>query len=137
MIMGKGKYRFGDTKDIISEQYLSEYYELETVILPVNDFHCIFFKDPDSSSGIKLVFSQTEKQISHTLYFRSDFRAKKAKCDFIFDLLFSAQRGMFQRCRLPDTSNLQMVFCYLVRRRSRRKQEKYADIIGIFTGCTH
>lgn len=56
LIMGKGKYRFGDTKDIISEQYLSEYYELETVILPVNDFHCISFKDPDSSSRIKLVF---------------------------------------------------------------------------------
>jgi len=56
LIMGKGKYRFGESSDIITEHTLSEYYELEATMQAVTDYQCIAFADPNSSSGIKLIF---------------------------------------------------------------------------------
>jgi len=56
LIMGKGKYRFGESSDIITEHTLSEYYELEATMQAVADYQCIAFADPNSSSGIKLIF---------------------------------------------------------------------------------
>lgn len=73
---------------------------------------------------------------SHTLYFRAHFRAENAECDFIFDLLFPGQRGMFQRCGLPDMPHLLTVFCHCGEKHSKQKLTKNADITGVFGICT-
>lgn len=56
LIMGKGKYAFGDTSDIITEQTLSEYYELDVAMRTMNDFHCMVFQNSEQPNGVKLVF---------------------------------------------------------------------------------
>lgn len=56
LIMGKGKYRFGDTSEIITEQTLSEYYELDVTMLDIENFKCMVFENTDDESGVKLVF---------------------------------------------------------------------------------
>ena len=56
MIMGKGKYSFGDTYDIITEQTLSEYYDLDVVMRAIEDFQCMIFRNPTDRESVKLVF---------------------------------------------------------------------------------
>ena len=53
LIMGKGKYVFGETEDVITEQNLSEYYELNVSIKPIEDFRSIVFSD--DTDKIKIV----------------------------------------------------------------------------------
>lgn len=56
LMMGKGKYRFGDTTDIITEQTLSEYYELDVTMRSIEDFCCMVFRNNVDRDGVKLVF---------------------------------------------------------------------------------
>ena len=56
LMMGKGKYCFGDTQKVISEQTLSDYYDLTVTMQSVADFQCMIFQNDDESDGVKLVF---------------------------------------------------------------------------------
>ena len=56
LMMGKGKYCFGDTQKVISEQTLSDYYDLTVTMQSVADFQCMIFQNDDESGGVKLVF---------------------------------------------------------------------------------
>lgn len=56
LIMGKGTYSFGDTGTIITEQTLSEYYELDVVMQAVADRQCMVFQNADNCEGVKLIF---------------------------------------------------------------------------------
>ena len=56
LIMGKGKYSFGDTDEIITGQTLSEYYDLDVTMRLVDDFKCMVFQSCEKESGVKLVF---------------------------------------------------------------------------------
>lgn len=56
LIMGKGKYSFGDTHDIITERTLSEYYELDVAMRAVDDFQCMVFRNTAEQDSVKLVF---------------------------------------------------------------------------------
>ena len=56
LMMGKGKYTFGNTHEVISEQSLSEYYELNVTMRSVDDFQCMFFQQSVDNNGIKLAF---------------------------------------------------------------------------------
>ncbi len=56
LIMGKGKYRFGDTSEIITEQTLSEYYELNVTICDIENLKCMIFENSDDESEVQLVF---------------------------------------------------------------------------------
>ena len=56
LIMGRGKYSFGDTHGIITERTLSEYYELDVVMRAVDDFWCMIFCNSADQDGVKLVF---------------------------------------------------------------------------------
>ena len=56
LIMGKNKYSFGDTCNIITEQTLSEYYELNVTMRAVEDFRCMVFCNSTDQEGVKLVF---------------------------------------------------------------------------------
>ena len=56
LIMGKGKYSFGDTGAVIVEQTLSEYYGLTVSMKEVDDFKCMVFKNSDSADDIKIIF---------------------------------------------------------------------------------
>lgn len=53
LIMGKGKYVFDETEDVITEQNLSEYYELNVSIKSIEDFRSIVFSD--DTDKIKIV----------------------------------------------------------------------------------
>lgn len=55
LIMGKGKYAFGDTIEIINEQTLSEYYELDVSIRSMDDDKYMIFRSSDVES-VKLIF---------------------------------------------------------------------------------
>lgn len=54
LMMGKGKYCFGNTYEVITEQTLSEYYELDVTMQSVEDFKCMVFQNYDVA-GIRLV----------------------------------------------------------------------------------
>ena len=56
LMMGKGRYCFGDTYDVIKAQTLSEYYELDVTIQAVDDFRCMVFQNSDDINSVKLVF---------------------------------------------------------------------------------
>ena len=56
LMMGKGKYCFGNTCEVITEQTLSEYYELDVTIQPAKDFRCMVFQNLENQNGVKLVF---------------------------------------------------------------------------------
>ena len=56
LIMGKNKYSFGDTSNIITGQTLSEYYELNVTMRSVEDFRCMVFCNSTDQEGVKLVF---------------------------------------------------------------------------------
>lgn len=56
LMMGKGKYCFGDTCDVIRAQTLSEYYGLDVTIQSVYDLRCMVFQNSDDINGVKLVF---------------------------------------------------------------------------------
>ena len=56
LMMGKGKYSFGNTHEVITEQSLSEYYELDVTVRSVDDFQCMFFQQSVDNNGIKLAF---------------------------------------------------------------------------------
>ena len=55
LLMGKGKYMFGNTGEIINADNLSEYYGLRARIIKESDFQCIVF-NCDSTGSINLVF---------------------------------------------------------------------------------
>ena len=55
LIMGKGKYAFGDTVEIITEQILSEYYDLDVSIRSMDDDKYMVFRSSDVES-VKLIF---------------------------------------------------------------------------------
>ena len=55
LIMGKGKYSFGDTQKVITEQILSEYYELDVTIRAVDDFRCMIFQNVSDGDSVQLV----------------------------------------------------------------------------------
>ena len=52
LLMGKGKYLYGMTEEIINGDNLTEYYELDTKVIDNIDFQSIVF----SGNAIKLVF---------------------------------------------------------------------------------
>ena len=56
LMMGKGKYCFGDTCDVITAQTLSEYYELDVTMQSVENFQCMVFRNRDDTAGAQLVF---------------------------------------------------------------------------------
>lgn len=56
LIMGERKYSYGDTSEIIKEQTLSEYYELEVTSQTDNDAKCMIFRNPDDDEEVRLVF---------------------------------------------------------------------------------
>lgn len=56
LIMGKGKYAFGDTREIITEQTLSEYYELAVTMRDVDNFRCMVFQNYEDKDGVQLIF---------------------------------------------------------------------------------
>ena len=56
LMMGKGKYCFGDTQDVITAQNLSEYYELDVTMQPADGFQYMVFQNADNPDGVKLVF---------------------------------------------------------------------------------
>lgn len=56
LMMGKGKYCFGDTHEVITAQNLSEYYELDVTMQPADGFHYMVFQNGDNPDGVKLVF---------------------------------------------------------------------------------
>lgn len=55
LMMGKGKYCFGDTHEVITAQNLSEYYELDVSMQSADGFQYMIFKNNDVNS-VKLVF---------------------------------------------------------------------------------
>lgn len=56
LMMGKGKYCFGDTHDVITAQNLSEYYELNVTMRSIDDIQCMIFQDGRNNNGIHLIF---------------------------------------------------------------------------------
>ena len=56
LLMGKRKYAFGVTEDIINEKNLSEYYDLDVSIKSVDDFKCLIFENLKEENGMKIVF---------------------------------------------------------------------------------
>ena len=56
LMMGKGKYCFGDTHDVITAHNLSEYYELDVTMQPADGFQYMVFQNADNPDGVKLVF---------------------------------------------------------------------------------
>lgn len=56
LIMGRGKYRFGNTQEVITEQTLSEYYELDVTMRSVEEFQCMVFRNTEDETGVHLVF---------------------------------------------------------------------------------
>lgn len=56
LMMGKGKYCFGDTTDVITAQNLSEYYDLNVTMQSGNGFQYMVFQNSDDIDGVKLVF---------------------------------------------------------------------------------
>ena len=53
LMMGKGKYAFGETEQIITEENLSDFYELNVSIKSIEDFRSIVFSD--DTDKIKIV----------------------------------------------------------------------------------
>ena len=56
LMMGKGKYCFGDTCNVITAQTLSDYYELDVTMQSVENFQCMVFQSRDDTAGAQLVF---------------------------------------------------------------------------------
>lgn len=56
LMMGKGKYCFGDTHEVITAQNLSEYYELDVTMQLADGFQYMVFQNGDNPDGVKLVF---------------------------------------------------------------------------------
>ena len=56
LMMGKGKYCYGDTVDVITARNLSEYYDLDVTMHPANGFQYMVFQNVDDIDGVKLVF---------------------------------------------------------------------------------
>lgn len=56
LMMGKGKYCFGDTCEVITAQNLSEYYELDVAMQSDDGFRYMIFQNADDINGVKLVF---------------------------------------------------------------------------------
>ena len=56
LLMGKRRYAFGVTEDIINEKNLSEYYDLDVSIKSVDDFKCLIFENLKEENGMKIVF---------------------------------------------------------------------------------
>ena len=54
LLMGKAKYLYGDTKEIINSSNLTEFYEIETQISEESDYQAIIFRSRENRS-IKLV----------------------------------------------------------------------------------
>lgn len=54
LMMGKGKYVFGKTEDVITEENLSEYYELNVSIKNADDLKCLVFSNDDNKINIVL-----------------------------------------------------------------------------------
>lgn len=55
LLMGKSKYIYGNTREIINSYNLSEYYGLSARMIEESDFQCIVFNS-DSTGSINLVF---------------------------------------------------------------------------------
>lgn len=53
LMMGKGKYAFGETEQIITEENLSDFYKLNVSIKNIQDFRCMVFGN--SNDEIKIV----------------------------------------------------------------------------------
>ena len=56
LIMGKGKYSFGDTQQAITEETLSEYYELDVTMRSVDNFRYMIFQNISENNSVQLVF---------------------------------------------------------------------------------
>ena len=56
LMMGKGKYCFGETCEVITAQNLSEYYELDVAMQSADGFRYMVFQNADDLNGVKLVF---------------------------------------------------------------------------------
>lgn len=54
LMMGKGKYAFGETEQIITEENLSDFYELNVSIKNIQDFRCMVFGNSDDEIKIVL-----------------------------------------------------------------------------------
>ena len=54
LMMGKGKYAFGETEQIITEENLSDFYELNVSIKNIQDFRCMVFGNSDDDIKIVL-----------------------------------------------------------------------------------
>ena len=55
-MMGKGKYCYGYTADVITARNLSEYYDLDVTMHPANGFQYMVFQNANDIDGVKLVF---------------------------------------------------------------------------------
>ena len=56
LMMGKGKYIFGNTSDIITEETLSEYYELNVMVKTIEDYKCMVFQSNEEGNGVRILF---------------------------------------------------------------------------------
>ena len=56
LMMGKGKFKFGNTSEVLSEESLSEYYELDISMHPVGEYQCMVFQNADDCNSVKLLF---------------------------------------------------------------------------------
>jgi len=56
LMMGKGQYCFGDTQDVISQETLSKYYDLNVTMRKVDEFPCMVFKSNTNLNGVQVIF---------------------------------------------------------------------------------
>lgn len=55
LMMGKGKYCFGETSEAVTEKTLSEYYELRVTMRSIDDLRCMVIQNHNDGNGIRLV----------------------------------------------------------------------------------
>lgn len=56
LLMGKSKYSYGETSQVITEQNLSDYYDLAATMWTAGDFKCLSFQSSDGNKSVRLVF---------------------------------------------------------------------------------
>lgn len=56
LIMGKRKYSFGNTEEVLTDKILSEYYEVSVSIKNMDEYKCLVFEDERNYDGVKIIF---------------------------------------------------------------------------------
>lgn len=56
LLMGKNKYLFGDTKDVLTAESLSEYYELDVTVRDNENLKCMIFANNNKDEDVKVIF---------------------------------------------------------------------------------